>query len=137
MAALYNTNCCAHPAADLLLKLFVRPVTNYNLALNAHTCYHMAKLSVTMCGLVLIHEIHIDCVIWNFHVKLSMKMKQWLSVLLKTKNPRLCRRECVHPNDYTCTLIIDICLVKSTTNQLVCNQCWLPNNLEWKISRLI
>ena len=45
-------------------------IANYNFTLNAHTCYHMTKLSVTMCGLVLIHEIHIDCVIWNFHVKL-------------------------------------------------------------------
>ena len=72
MAALYNTDCSAHPGCNLLTNSLAGPVSNNNLTLNTHTCYHMAPLAVAVCGLVLVHEIHVDAVIRNFLVKLCM-----------------------------------------------------------------
>ena len=42
----------------------------------------MAVLPVSVSGLILIHEVHIDRVIRNLPVKLGMQMQKRLSVLL-------------------------------------------------------
>ena len=63
----------ASPAASA-----VSPVADDNLALDAHTGYDVAVLTVTVCGLVLVHEVHIDRVVRNLFVELCMKMKQRL-----------------------------------------------------------
>ena len=72
MAALYDTDCGTHPACNLINNNRVRPVSDNNLALHTHTAYDMTILSVTVCGLVLIHEIHVDTVIWKFLIELCM-----------------------------------------------------------------
>ena len=42
------------------------------LSLNAHAGHHMAPLPVTVGGLVLIHEIHVNGIVRDFLVKLGM-----------------------------------------------------------------
>ena len=51
----------------------------------------MAVLPASMSRLVLIHEIHIDGVIGNLTVKLSVQMAQRFSVFLKPEDPALGR----------------------------------------------
>ena len=72
MAALHDSDCSTHPACDLTDNNRITPVSDNNLTLNSHTAYNVAVLSVTMCRLVLIHEIHIDAVIWKFFIELCM-----------------------------------------------------------------
>ena len=91
MAALHDTDRGAHPGCDTLLHLAVIPVADDHLALNAHAGHDVAILTVAVCGLVLVHEIHIDRIVRNLFVELCMKMKQRFTVLLKTKDPGFCR----------------------------------------------
>ena len=72
MTAFHHAHCGTHPVCHSLLYLFISPVSYYNLSLNAHTAYDMTILPVSVCGLVLIHEVHINGVIWDFLVKLGM-----------------------------------------------------------------
>ena len=72
MAALYDTDCRTHPGSDLLAYSLAGPVSYNNFTLDAHTGYHVAPLTVAVCRLVLIHEIHVDGVVRNLLVKLCM-----------------------------------------------------------------
>ena len=87
MAALDHAYSRAHPGADLLLYIFVSPVSDDHLALNAHTGEDMSILTAAVGRLVLVHEIHVDGIIWDFTVKLRVKVEKRFSVLLKTENP--------------------------------------------------
>ena len=82
MAALHDTNCSTHPGCDLALYHRIRPVAYHNLTLHAHAGHDMTVLSVTVGRLVLIHEIHVDGVIGQFLIELSMEMQQGLTILL-------------------------------------------------------
>ena len=87
MTALHDTDCSKHPAGDSFLHFSVSPVTYDYFSLDSHSGNNVAIFSVTMCRLILIHEVHINGIIWNLTVKLCMKVHQRLAVLLQTKNP--------------------------------------------------
>ena len=72
MAALYDADCGAHPACDLVNDYRITPVSDNDLTLHTHTAYDMTILSVSMCRLVFIHEIHINGIIWKFLIELCM-----------------------------------------------------------------
>ena len=91
VAALHDTDSGAHPGCNALLHPAVIPVADDYLALDAHTGHDVAVLTVTVCGLVLVHEVHIDRIVRNLFVELCMKMKQRFAVLLKAKDPGFCR----------------------------------------------
>ena len=132
MAAFHDADCGTHPRCQSLLNLLISPVSDDNFSLDSHAGNDMTILSSTMSRLVFIHEIHINCVIWYFLVKLCMQMAQWFSVFLQSKDPGFCRRKCMHPSDHTCTFIVRISLIKSLTDQLICDQCWFPHQFKRK-----
>ena len=137
MAAFHNTNGSSHPGCKTLLNLLVCPVSYNDLALDSHTGNHRSIFTAAVCRLVLIHEIHINGVVWNFLVELCVKMAQRLSVFLQSQNPGFCRGKGVHPGDYTCTILICICLVEGLADQFVCDQGWLPHDLIGKHSGFV
>ena len=83
----HNTYSSYHPLSDLLNHFRVLPVSNYDLTLDSHSADNMAIFTVSMCRLILIHEIHINGIIRNLFVELCMKMHQWLSIFLQSQNP--------------------------------------------------
>ena len=137
MAALHDTNCSTHPGCQTLLDLFVCPVSCNDFSLDSHAGYHMAKLTAAVCGLVLIHKVHINGVIGDFHIELCMKMAQRFAILFKAKDPGFCRGKCVHPRDHAGTVFICIGIIKGFTDQLICDQRWFPYNLKRKYTGFI
>ena len=91
MAALHDAYRGAHPGCYAAHHLFISPVAHNNLSLNTHAGYHMAVFPVSMGGLVLIHEIHVNGIVGNLLVELCMEMHQGLSVFLQSQNPGLGR----------------------------------------------
>ena len=91
MAALHDAHSSAHPCGYAAHHLLIAPVSHDHLPLNAHACHHVAVFPVSVSGLVLIHEIHVNGIIGNLLVKLCMKMHQGLSVFLQSQNPGLGR----------------------------------------------
>ena len=87
VAALDHADRRAHPGADLFLNVRILPVSHDDLPLHAKAAEDVSVLSVSMRRLVLVHEVHVNGVIWNLAVELRMEVKQRLSVLLKSKNP--------------------------------------------------
>ena len=87
MAALHDSDCGTHPGCQSLLYFLVSPVSDDDFSLDSHTGNNMTVLSATMCRLVLIHEIHVDRVIWDFFIKLCVQMAQRFSVFFQTKDP--------------------------------------------------
>ena len=72
MAALHDAHRGSHPGADRRLHRTLIPETDDNLSLNAHSRHHVAEFPVSVSGLVLIHEIHVNGVIGNLLIKLRM-----------------------------------------------------------------
>ena len=72
MAALDHTHCRTHPCADLLLDIRIFPIAGDDLALHAKTAEDMTIFTITVRGLVLIHKVHVDGVIWDLPVELGM-----------------------------------------------------------------
>ena len=91
MAALHDSDCGTHPRCQSLLYFLVSPVSDDDFSLDSHTGNDMSILSSTMSRLVLIHEIHVDRVIWDFFIKLCVQMAQRFSVFFQTKDPGFCR----------------------------------------------
>ena len=91
MTALDNTYSSAHPGCNFLLYIFICPVPHNNLALNSKTAEDMAVLTIAVSGLVLVHKVHINSVIRNLLIELSVQMKQRFSVFLEAENPGFCR----------------------------------------------
>ena len=106
VVSISNTCCNTCPCSNLLLSSFALPVANNNLARNTHASADMTELDVAVCRLVEVHEVHVDVVPWNFCVVLCMEVEERFLKRLKTLNPHLCWRECVHPCDDTYTLFI-------------------------------
>ena len=103
------TSSNASPYSNLLLSLFALPVTYYYLARNTHTSADVTELDITVSRLVEVHEVHVHSVPWNLSVVLSVEVEERLLKSLKTLNPHLSRRECVHPSDNTYTLLVIVC----------------------------
>ena len=91
MAAFHDSDCSTHPGCQSLLNFLVSPVSDDNFSLDSHAGNDMSILSSTMSRLVLIHEIHVDRVIWDFFIKLCVQMAQRFSVFFQTKDPGFCR----------------------------------------------
>ena len=87
MAALDDSHRCTHPGSDLLLYLFVRPVTHDHFPLDPHPGKDMSELASPVCRLVLVHEIHVNGIVWDLHVKLGVQVEQRFSVLLESQDP--------------------------------------------------
>ena len=62
-------------------------MAHHHLALHTHTADNVAVLSVTMCRLVLIHEVHINGIIGQLLIKLRMEMQQRFAILLQSQDP--------------------------------------------------
>ena len=62
----------AHPNGNLVLGVFVFPVTYHYFAADAHTGTDMSEFAVTMGGLIQIHEVHIHGIPRNFLIELSV-----------------------------------------------------------------
>ena len=91
VTALHDTDRGAHPGCDALLYLTIFPISYDDLALDAHSGHDMAVLTVAVCSLVLIHEVHVDRIIRDLLIELGVQMKKRLAVLLQSKNPGLRR----------------------------------------------
>ena len=72
VAALYHTDCYTLPWCNLFLYYRIWPVSHNDLSLDAHTCNNVSPLSVTVSCLILIHEVHINWIIWNLLIVLCM-----------------------------------------------------------------
>jgi len=72
MAALHHADCRAHPGCDPLLHLSVCPVSDNDLALDAHAAHDVAILTVSVRGLVFIHKVHVDRIVRKLLIKLCM-----------------------------------------------------------------
>ena len=84
---------CAHPHpyGYPLQCVVILPMADNHLATDTHTGAYMAELTVTVSGLVQVHEIHVHSVPWNLLVVLGMEMHERLLELEKTMYPHLCR----------------------------------------------
>ena len=129
MAGLHNAHCRAHPSCQTLQYILVTPVPHNHLALDAHAGHDMAVLPVSMGRLVLIHEIHVNAVVGNLHIKLCMEMAQRLMVLLQAQNPGLGGRESMHPGDNARAFAVHIRLIEQAADHLVGKQGGLPDQL--------
>ena len=72
VAALDDTDCGALPCGNFFLNVFLRPVADNDFSWDSHTCHDMSVLAVAVSGLIQVHEVHVDGVIWNLHVVLCM-----------------------------------------------------------------
>ena len=63
-----------HPDSDAFEHVFVFPMTDDDLTVQAHTGTDETELASAMSGLVEIHEIHVDGRPRDFGVKLGMKL---------------------------------------------------------------
>ena len=132
VAALHNANSSSHPGSQTLLNLFVSPVAHNYLSLDSHAGYHVTILAATVCGLILVHKVHVNGVVRDFLIELCVKVAKRLSIFLQTKYPGFCRGKSMHPGDHTSTVFISICLIESLTDKFIGNQSWFPYNLVWK-----
>ena len=114
--ALVCSNCYILPACNLLNNLFILPVTINNLVIDAQTAVYIAIFSVTMSTLMEVHVVKVNIRIWNFVEILSCQMKQRLLQQLSSTNPILSWRECVHPGNNTCYVIIIINVLHQLSN---------------------
>ena len=69
------TSSHTSPNGNLLLSLFVLPITANHLARNTHSGADMAELDIAMSTLVQVHEVHIDRVPRNLGIILSMEVE--------------------------------------------------------------
>ena len=68
----------ALPYGDFLLSLRVAPVSYDNFAADAHAGADMTELTVAVCTLVEVHEVHIHVVPWNFGIVLCVEVEHRL-----------------------------------------------------------
>ena len=104
-------------------------MSDHDLALDAHAAHDMAVLPVSVRGLVLVHEVHIDRVVRDLLVELCVEVHQRLPVLLQPQDPGLRRRERMHPCDDASALLVSVRLIKGLSDHRVCDQRRLPYDL--------
>ena len=91
MTAFDNSDCSSHPGTNLLLHVFICPVADNDFPVHMKAAENVSEFPVTVCGLILVHEIHVDGVIRNLPVELCMQMEQWFSEFLQSQYPGFCR----------------------------------------------
>ena len=137
MAGLHDPHRRAHPSRQPVQGLLIAPVPHNHFAFNTHAGHDMAVFPVAVCRLVLVHEIHVDGIVRNFHIELCMQMAQGLAVLLQAQDPGLGRRERMHPGDDAGALPVHVRLVEQSPNHLIGEQRRLPHHLIGKQTRLV
>ena len=90
----------AGPGADLLGDFRIGVVADDDLARNAETGHDVAELTVAVCGLVQVHEVHVDGLPRDFLVVLGGQLQQRLGEHFEAADPHLGRREGVAPGDH-------------------------------------
>ena len=127
----------ALPYGYVVLRLLLFPVSHNELAAYAHPRDDVAKLAVSVCALVQVHEVHVHGVPWNLCVELCMEVEQRLVQYLQAVNPHLCRREGVHPCDDAYTLLVVVGLCEDVGHFLRAVGRSLVNHLYGQPSRLV
>ena len=89
----------AHPGADAVLHLRVRPVADDDLAVEAHARVDETRLAVAVRRLVEVHEVHVDRRPRQVAIELRVQMQERLLQGVEPADPHLRRREGVHPED--------------------------------------
>src|ERR1700761_5505136 len=72
----------------------------YDLAVKPELGSHVSELAIAVCGLVQIHEVHIDRVPRQVPIELRVEVQKRFRKDAQAANPHLRRREGVHPRDY-------------------------------------
>ena len=98
--------CYLRESLDLRYYVVMLIVSCNHLMGNTHSCYDEAKLTVAVCCLVQVHEVHIDIVIRKLLIGLCVQVKHGLSKLLQSLDPHLGRGEGVHPGNDADAVIV-------------------------------
>ena len=80
-------------------------MAGHRLSPERHPRLDVAELTVAVGGLVQVHEVHVDLVPGKREVHLGVQVQQRLCQDVEPGDPRLCRREGVHPRDDTDAVI--------------------------------
>ena len=91
---------------------------NNDFALQAQATADKTKLTVTVCSLVQVHEIHVDLSPGNFAVVLGMQVGKGFLEQGQSGDPHLGRREGVHPGDQTNAVFGRVCFKAQLTDGL-------------------
>ena len=87
--------------------------------------------------LVFIHKIHVNSVIGDFPVKLSVEVEQRFPEFLESQYPGFCRREGVHPGDHSRTGVVHVGFVERLPDQLIGDECRFPHKFVREIARCV
>ena len=79
------------PDSDVLLYLWILPISCYDLAGLAETGADVTELTVAMCRLIEVHEIHVHSIPRNLLIVLGVEVQHRLVELLQAMNPHLGR----------------------------------------------
>ena len=84
-----HAGSAAHPGSDPLGDFGIFPVAHNNLPVHAQTAGHKAGFTVTVSGLVQVHEVHVHGVVGDFFVVLGVQVQQRLVQLYQALDPHL------------------------------------------------
>ena len=76
------------------------------LTFNAEPCTDESEFTVAVCGLVEIHKVHINAVVWQFFVELRVQVEHRLFQCFQRSYPHFSGRERVHPHNNTYTFLV-------------------------------
>ena len=99
VAGLVDTHGDALPLAELGEGDGILPVTKDDLVVPAHAGKDVPELALTVGGLVLVHEVHVDGVVRDLLVVLRRKLAQRLAEVLQAQDVVLRGAEGVGPGD--------------------------------------
>ena len=136
-AAFHNAHRGAHPGGDAPAHALIAPVPRDDLAGQAHAGNDVPVLAPAVGGLVFVHEVHVDVIIWNGFIKLGMQVHQRLGVGLKPLDPGLGGREGVHPCDDASAAVVLPRFLESAVDHLRRNQDGLVHKRERQVTGII
>ena len=90
----------ACPGADFFGNGRIGVVADHDLAVDAQTGQDVTELTVAVCGLVQVHEVHVDGFPRDFEVVLRVELQQRLGEHFEAADPHLGRGEGVAPGDH-------------------------------------
>ncbi len=79
----------AHPCGDALFDFRIGPVSHHYLTVKAQACVNKTRLAIAVCGLIEVHEIHVNLAPRQITVELCMQMQKRLPQSAKTADPHL------------------------------------------------
>ena len=89
----------ARPGGELGDHFRILPEADDDLAGQAQPRGDEAELAVAVRGLVEVHEVHVDGAPGQVLIELRVQMDEGLGQQREARDPHLCRREGVHPED--------------------------------------